>query len=460
MQCPNANQSTIREPRRDPRSGQILIVFVVVFALIAGSVALMLDGGRVYWEKRMAQNAADAAAMAGGHELRRGNDLYSGDVKGWIKQDAVLHGFKDSEITVEYPPLRGSNVGNTNFVGVEVSRDVPLSFMRMFGWPTANVKAWATAGLQAGGEACIIALNNDSTRDAFKVNGTPNLTANCGIMVNSTNSNAMRNVGSGSITASWVGVTGGYSGGGSISPSPTTSVPPILDPLAELPVPSAGSLPAGTSYNAASSNAFGGFVGAAKGGVPGPPGGGGGGGGGSGGGGGGGGGSSGGTTTYYTPGVHNGAIKITGGTHHFNPGNYYLQKGMKITGGTITGTDVFFYNVNASGKDTIDIGGNASVQLSAPTSGTYKGILFFTDRNSPKRNPGNKIARGTADSFFEGALYFPSQDLNWAGNPSNYAKWALVIADTLQISGTSDNQVIGPPSLSQAPPAYTAVLFE
>jgi len=143
--------------------------------LIAGSVALMLDGGRVYWEKRMAQNAADTAAMAGGHELRRGNDLSSGDVQGWVKQDAQLYGFSAGEITVEYPPVSGRHVGDTNFVGVLVERDVPLSFMRFFGWTTAYVKARATAGLQAGGEACIIALNNDPTRGAFTVNGTPTL---------------------------------------------------------------------------------------------------------------------------------------------------------------------------------------------------------------------------------------------------------------------------------------------
>ena len=65
---------------RDSRSGQILIVFVIAFTLVAGAVAMMLDGGRVYWEKRMAQNAADSAAMAGGHELRRGSTR----VKAWV----------------------------------------------------------------------------------------------------------------------------------------------------------------------------------------------------------------------------------------------------------------------------------------------------------------------------------------------------------------------------------------
>jgi len=401
--------------RGDARSGQILVIFVVVFALIAGAVAMMLDGGRVYWEKRMAQNAADAAAMAGGHELRRGSDLTTTEVVSWIKRDGQLHGFSAEEITVEYPPNRGSNNGDTNFVGVEVSRDVPLSFMRFFGWSKANVKAWATAGLQVGGDACMIALNNDPTRDSMKFNGGADFVADCGMMTNSTSPDAMRNVGGSNITASWIGVTGGYSGGGNTSPSPTTSVPPMLDPLSELPTPNPATMSAGSK-------------------------------------------STNGGVTTWSPGVHQ-QIKITGGTHVFSPGEYYVQKGIQVTGGDVSGTDVFFYNASTQPSKGIDFGGNGLIQLSAPSTGTYKGVLFFGNRETANGGSGNKLLRGNANSYFQGSLYFPSQHLDWAGNPENSNKWALVIADTINISGTSNISLQGPP-LSSAPPAYSAVLFE
>lgn len=403
--------------RRGSESGQILIVFVVVLTFIVGAVALMLDGGRVYWEKRMAQNAADAAAIAGGQELRRGNDLTTTEVVGWIKYDATLHKFTEDETTVYYPPVTGIHAGDTNFVEVVVERDVPLTFMHFFGWTTAKVRARATAGLQVGGEACIIALNNTAERDAFKVNGSAGLTADCGIMVNSTDPNAMRNVGTGTITASWVGVTGGYSGGATTVPTAQTGVPPVLDPLTELPIPN-------LSPGAGSSTTVAGV-------------------------------------TTFSPGYFSNQIKITGGTNVFLPGEYILEKGIAVSGNSsVTGSEVFFYNINTNGKQEISFNSNDTVQLSAPTSGDYKGILFFNNRDSPYKTPGHKLGRGTLDSFFSGALYFPSQHLDWAGNPAGSNTWSLVIADTINVSGTADLQVVGRPSAGDAPPTYTAVLFE
>ena len=192
-----------RQPR-DPRRGQVLIVFVVVFALLLGRGALMLDGGRVFWEKRRAQNAADAGATAGGHELRRGSDLALSDVKAWVSHDAELYGFTADEVTVEYPPAVGTYAGEAQFVAVEVARDVPLTFIRLFGQTTATVRARAIAGLQPGGDACVLALNNNATRDALKFNGGVSFDSNCGIMANSTDPNAMRNVGGGTVNAAWL----------------------------------------------------------------------------------------------------------------------------------------------------------------------------------------------------------------------------------------------------------------
>ena len=126
----------------------------------------------------------------------------------------------------------------------------------------------------------------------------------------------------------------------------------------------------------------------------------------------------------------------------------------------MTGSEVFFYSVNADGKGHIDIGGNASVQLSAPTSGDFKGMLFFVNRDAPDQNPGNKIARGTDDSFLSGAIYMPSQHLDFAGNPKTAIHWTVIVVNTLNISGSAGVQVVAKPSTAQAPPAYRTVLWE
>ncbi len=46
--------------------GQALIIIVIGFIILLGFVGLAIDGGRVYSDRRHAQNSADAASLAGG----------------------------------------------------------------------------------------------------------------------------------------------------------------------------------------------------------------------------------------------------------------------------------------------------------------------------------------------------------------------------------------------------------
>jgi hypothetical protein len=56
------------QPRRE--HAQILALFAVALVVLAGLVGIVVDGGNVYVQRRTAQAAADAAAMAGTRELR------------------------------------------------------------------------------------------------------------------------------------------------------------------------------------------------------------------------------------------------------------------------------------------------------------------------------------------------------------------------------------------------------
>ena len=44
--------------------GQVLVIVSLAFVVIIGMLGLAIDGGRGYWERRQAQNAADHAALA------------------------------------------------------------------------------------------------------------------------------------------------------------------------------------------------------------------------------------------------------------------------------------------------------------------------------------------------------------------------------------------------------------
>ena len=50
-------------PKNSER-GQALIVIAIVLVVLAGIIGLAIDGGNVFLDRRKAQNAADAAALA------------------------------------------------------------------------------------------------------------------------------------------------------------------------------------------------------------------------------------------------------------------------------------------------------------------------------------------------------------------------------------------------------------
>ena len=54
---------TIRHPSSE--DGQTIVIFVLAMLAVIGLIALVIDGGYLYWQRRVAQNAADAGALAG-----------------------------------------------------------------------------------------------------------------------------------------------------------------------------------------------------------------------------------------------------------------------------------------------------------------------------------------------------------------------------------------------------------
>ena len=80
--------------------------------------------------------------------------------------------------------------------------------------------------------------------------------------------------------------------------------------------------------------------------------------------------------------------------------------------------------------------GNATVKLSAPTSGTYAGILFFGDRSDSGATKNN--FNGTASSQLTGAIYFASQTIQFLGNFSGADGCTQVVGLTVEWSGNAN----------------------
>src|SRR6185369_8793040 len=127
------------------------------------------------------------------------------------------------------------------------------------------------------------------------------------------------------------------------------------------------------------------------------------------------------------PGIYCAGIHIGNGTVTFNPGTYILVGGgitTQSTNSVIRGTGVTIYNTYDStstnpnlGYGGLDLSANSDTQLTAPTSGTYAGVLFMQDRNCCSTMP-NESLRGGPNAKFEGIIYMPKSHVRFAGNPT------------------------------------------
>jgi hypothetical protein len=78
----------------------------------------------------------------------------------------------------------------------------------------------------------------------------------------------------------------------------------------------------------------------------------------------------------------------------------------------------------------VTIQNGATVNLSAPATGTYKGVLFFQDRT----NSHAAAIEGGASSVINGVLYFPDAPLT-VGNGTTTTMSTPLIAQTLTFLG-------------------------
>src|SRR5262249_34372962 len=87
-----------------------------------------------------------------------------------------------------------------------------------------------------------------------------------------------------------------------------------------------------------------------------------------------------------------------------------------------------------------------TVHLSAPTSGDYKGVLFFGDPdNTYASNNPNKF-NGTAGSTLTGALYFPNQAVQYLGNYTGVNGCMRIVARIIAFTGNTNMSVTCPDS--------------
>jgi hypothetical protein len=133
-------------------------------------------------------------------------------------------------------------------------------------------------------------------------------------------------------------------------------------------------------------------------------------------------------------------FKITGnGTYTLDPGVYYLDStDFDVAGGiTLTGTGVTFI-LTGTTPGSIKGNGNATLNLTAPTSGTYSKMLFIQAANATEDNL-NEIT-GSSTSTYDGAMYFPNGKARFIGNAGAMTKCVMIMAYTVEFNGNTDLQ--------------------
>lgn len=384
------------------RGGNTLIVAAASFPLLLGSAGMAIDTVQLVLKKRELQRTADSAALAGAYALDQDKP-----VEAAVDYTLTLNKFSPSDSRiVENAPTKGAYAGDNQAVRVVLSSQQTMPFMSLFMGHSSLVEAEATAAIVYDGEFCVLALEDqNATGVSFQGNATVNL--GCGIASNSTSNAAISASGSSSVTASPITARGGVPQSGHYLGDTVyrPHSPLQRDPYEQIPTPSpskcSGSINIGPKAK-----------------------------------------------TSIDPGCYK-SMDIKG-TVTFSPGTYYIDGGIlnigaqaNVTGQGVTIVLTSTTPSNPNSFATMDINGGATLNLSAPTSGSYEGVLFYRDRRAPV---GTTIRiNGNASSSLEGSIYFPTTDIDFKGTAGMETKCVQFIGRRVSFSGNST-------ILNQCPP--------
>ena len=379
------------------QAGAIIIMVGLLMPVVIGGMALGAEVGYWYFNQSKLQNSADVAAYAGAVQLRAGEDQQT--IEDAAFAAAAKTGYDQSigTLTVNSPPTTGAFAGDPQVVEVIAQENVVKLFSALFTGGDVPMSGRAVAQIMEGQAACILALDT-SASGALTFTGSSNVTLDgCTVHANSLATDAVTVIGGGHVETPCASATGNVSATSGLVMGECTNAiehaSTINDPYADVLEP----LVSGTCKAV---NVF-----------DGPPG----------------------TTYTISPGRYCGGLTIKR-TVTMDSGVYIVDGGDLTIESTavVSGTGVMFF---LTGGATVHIAGTANVQLSAPTSGTYAGILFFVDRDDPYAT---HIFNGDSTSFFEGAIYAPSGHVEFAGSGAVGGGCTQIVAATIEFTGDAN----------------------
>ncbi|HEY3345823.1 MAG TPA: pilus assembly protein TadG-related protein [Anaerolineaceae bacterium] len=421
--------------RSQSENGQAIVLLVVGMIGLLAFAALAVDGGMVWYDRRSAQNAADAAALAGGYELARNpwrsSSALAAAIQSAAQQRAGDNHFGTSDgkiVTIHYPPsaadihLAPGDADVNHYVQVQIVSTVSTSFLHLFfSGPVQNqVEAVAhvtppskAPAFQGSG---LVALAPHGCGMLF-LNG--NLNANLvggGIFVNSDGTCAVDGASQAKfVYTPTITVVGNISN--KVSPSNLIVAPgPANTGAADsaLPYPPGidmGGAPS-CSGNASRSVKNQNHIAAD------------------------------GTTYQYkyemTPGSWTAAFP--NGDIWLTPGIYCFSNGIDLNNNQhLGGTGVLIY-LTGSNPCKFTWNGGAVIKLKAYADDPYKGLLMYVNpRTYSSTSEGPMTFNGTSDSLINGTIFAPSCSAKMNGTGGNFYRGQVIAYDITLVGGASLN---------------------
>jgi hypothetical protein len=403
---------------RDGQGGQAIILLAIFMLAMIMMVGLAVDAGQLYSAKRTQQEAADAAAFAGGVVLYQGGTAAQAIAA--ATADATKNGYTDNvnnaRVYVYSPPQTGPFATNAKYVEVKIVSQVRTALV-----PAQSILNPVTARGVGGADPvkspfAIVLLK--ATGPCLTMSGVGGLSVPNGtdlggqIQANCTGNSL--SLGGGQVVDNLgIRTVGTVSAPGKVTGPLTQNASKIADPFAAFPKPPITNIVSSTPFNVPASACS--------------------------------------AATPLTPGTYVGGITNTNNCNVYFGNGIFIVKGGGINQNaasgnmtTLPGGGAMLFNTHSNYAGAIGSGtcgaiqasqggGFAMVAIPFALNATYGGMSFYQD--AACTNTISIVSNGSYN--FTGTFYAPTATVDLQSQSSMTLNAQLVVSQiTMQSSGT------------------------
>jgi Flp pilus assembly protein TadG len=398
------------------RAGSLAAMTALLMPVLIGAAGLASDTVQWTLVRRALQRQADSAALAGAYALsqnRSVTDTVTADL------DKNNNFTLSAAPIIENAPTVGPYVGDSKVVRVRLTSTSRLPFTGLFMGSNLDISVEASAGLVADGEFCILALDNTASLGITN-SGNTTIDARCGMHSNSSGEPAINGQGSAVITATPVSAVGNVDNRSNVFTNGTTFQPYTVsqpDPFAGLPVPNIASSANNGDVKSNQSRDL--SPGTYRGmDIQG--------------------------TAKLTPGVYYIDGRAPGNNQNknlgFNVGSQGTVSCPTCTNGAGVTIVLTMSNPPVSGESNLvagmKINAGATIDLPAPSTGDFKGVLFYQDRRATTMGEEINI-NGNSGARLQGAIYTPKNQMRFNGTTGFNINCLQMVAHRFVFTGNS-----------------------